>query len=79
MVDEIKRSLEEQKVFFGIKECLKKSKELERVVVAVDHRKDVARLLEANKVKFEVSEFSKQEIASRIGLDFKCEVFGIKK
>ena len=79
MVDEIKRLIEEQKVFFGIKESLKKSGEIDKAILSSDCRDEVKNLLSANKVKFEISDLSKNEISSRLGLSFKCEVFGLQK
>lgn len=79
MVNELKVFANQKKVFFGIKQCLKKSKEIDSVLLSSDHRPEVKKLLEANKIKTEVSEFDKKEISNKIGLDFHCEVFGIKK
>ena len=79
MVEELKNFIEQEKVFFGIKECLRKSGEIERALVSVDCRESIVKLLKINKVMIEKSEFSKEEIANKVGMKFKCEVFGLKK
>ncbi len=79
MVSEIRDFLEQGKVCFGIKECLKRKSNIKKVVVSRDCREDVKKVLSANKIDFHVSDFSKQDIAGKLGIDFKCEVFGLKK
>jgi len=76
---ELKSSVDEERVFFGIKECLRNSSKLDKAFLASDHRGEVKKLLEANKIKTEVLDSSKEEVTDRLGLRFQCEVFGIRK
>ena len=79
MVDEIRDAIKEEKVVFGVKQSLKNAKDLNKVILAVDCRDQIKQLMRVNKVKFEILDFSKEEIASRLGLDFQCEIFGLRK
>lgn len=79
MVEEIKKFLEQNKVFFGIKECLRKSKSIDKVIVSGDCREDVKKTLTVNKINFFVSELSRQDISNKLNLNFTCEVFGLTK
>ena len=79
MVHELKKNIESSKVFFGIKQSLKNSKTLEKAIVAADCRDEIINLLEDNKIDVEFMEFSKEELSNKLGLEFKCEVFGLKK
>ena len=79
MVHELKKAIEEKKVLFGIKEIMKNTKNLEKVFVAADCRNEIIGILENNKIIMEPLDFSKDELASKLTLDFKCEVFGLKK
>ena len=79
MVSEIKESMEQGRVFFGIKQCLKKSDELERAIISSDCREEIKNLLVANKIDFEVSELTKEDISGRLEMDFESEVFGLRR
>ncbi len=79
MVDELKKFIDSRKIFFGIRECLKKSNQIERAIVSADCRAEIKKILAANKIKFDTSEFSKDEIAKKIGLEFRSEIFGIRR
>ena len=79
MVHELKKSIGAGKVLFGVKQSLKNSKTLDKALVPEDCRDDVINMLEENGVDVEFIEFSKEDLASKLELDFKCEVFGIKK
>lgn len=79
MVHELKNSVEEDKVFFGIKQCLKKSSEIGGAVIVSDSRDEIKKLLKANGISFREIELSKREVAERLSIDFECEVFGIRK
>jgi ribosomal protein L30E len=78
---EIKDSITEEKVLFGIKQALKlsKGKKKPKVFVLKDVRDETIKKLETGKVKFEVlGRATKEEAAQELGLDFESEVFTIK-
>ena len=79
MVHELKNKITAGEVFFGIKQVLKNSKNLNKVIVPSDCREDIINLLEKNRIDIEIMEFSKEEMANKLELNFKCEVFGLKK
>ena len=79
MVQELKNSIDAEKVFFGIKQCLKNQKNLQEAVLVSDHRKDIRKILEVNNVNTRTLDLSKDEVTERLGLRFKCEVFGVRK
>ena len=79
MVHELKKSVEEGRIFFGLKQTLKNSKELNRIFVSSDCRKDVINKLKNQKVDVELAELNKEDLANTLELDFHCEVFGLKK
>lgn len=79
MVHELKRGIEEGKILFGIRQVLKNSKRLNKIIVADDCRKETLSLLDKCNLDIELSGFGKEDIANKLELDFKCEVFGLKK
>lgn len=79
MVFELKKGIESGKVLYGIKQSVKNSKNLNKAFVAADCRDDIVFLLEDNKIDIEFLDFSKEELTTKLELDFKCEVFGLKK
>ncbi|MCH7568144.1 MAG: hypothetical protein IIA87_01870 [Nanoarchaeota archaeon] len=79
MVHELKQHILARKVFFGIKQSLKNSKNLNKALLSSDCREEIMDLLEKNKIDIEIMDFSKQELADKLELDFKCEVFGLRK
>ena len=79
MVFELKKGIESGKVLYGIKQSVKNSKKLNKAFVAADCRDDIIFLLEDNKMDIEFLDFSKEELTTKLELDFKCEVFGLKK
>ena len=79
MVIELKKAIEERKVLFGIKQVMKNTKDLEKVFVVTDCRNEIIGILENNKVDIEFLDFSKEKLANKLMLDFKCEVFGLRK
>jgi ribosomal protein L30E len=76
---ELKKSVSEGKVLYGIKQALKHSDKIDKVLVPSNCRPQIKNLLKANKIDIEAMEFSKEDIAIALELDFKCEVFGMKK
>ena len=79
MMFELKKGLEEGKVFFGIRQAIKNSDNLDKALVSSDCREQIKNFLKINKIDFEELEFSKEELATKLELDFRCEVFGLKK
>jgi len=79
MVIELKKSIDAGKIFFGVKQSIKNSKNLKGVYVPKDVRSHTLKMLEQNNIKFEIIEHSKKEIAQKLEIDFYCEVFGLRK
>jgi len=81
-VKDIRESMKEGKVSFGIRQVLKsfkdkKSKKSHRVFVSKDAREDTIKALEDMKIEFEVLK-NKEEIAKELGLGFESEVYLLK-
>jgi ribosomal protein L7Ae-like RNA K-turn-binding protein len=76
-VRDIEDALKENKVFFGIKQCLKHKKKLKSVFIAKDARDETVDKLEKAGVEFIVLK-TKQDLAKQLNLDFESEVFSIK-
>ncbi|MDH3353442.1 MAG: hypothetical protein OEL87_03270 [Nanoarchaeota archaeon] len=74
-IKEIREAMENDLVFFGIKQALK-NKKLKSVFIARDTRDDTVEKLEAAKIEFDVLK-SKVDLAKELNLDFECEVFSI--
>lgn len=74
-IKEIREAMENDLVFFGIKQALK-NKKLKRVFIARDTRDDTVEKLEAAKIEFDVLK-SKVDLTKELNLDFECEVFSI--
>lgn len=79
MVLELKKSIADGKVLFGIRETVKHAKKISKAVVASDCRQEVISQLQNNKIELEVLEDTKHELANNLELDFRCEVFGLRK
>jgi ribosomal protein L30E len=79
MFEELKRAVESEKVFFGIKQALKNPGKIKNAYISSDSREQIRNLLKMNKIPFEVSDLSKDELAGKLEIDFKCEVFALKK
>ena len=79
MVHELKKRIDDGKVFYGIKETLNNSKDLNKAMVPADCRDEIVSLLGDNQIDVEFMELSKEELANKLELEFKCEVFGLKK
>jgi len=79
VVNELKSSIDAKNAFFGIKQCLRKQSELKEVVLVSNCREEIKKLLKANNVYTRVLDLTKEEVTERLGLEFECEVFGIKK
>ena len=76
---ELKSFIKDRKVIYGIKETVKNAEQIERAFITADCREHIKRLLDVNKIKTEVLDLSKEDIAISLELKFKCEVFGLKK
>jgi len=76
---ELKKNFEDNKLFFGIRETLKNSVKLSKVLVPSDCRVETINLLNKNKIDFESIDKTGEEIMNQFELDFVCEVFGLKK
>ncbi|MCH7965199.1 MAG: hypothetical protein IH852_14810 [Bacteroidetes bacterium] len=79
MVHELKKNIENGKVFFGVKQTLKNAKNLKKVILPSDCRMEIRELLDTNKIAIEELEFGKQDLSNKLELEFECEVFGLKK
>ena len=79
MVVELKKSIELGRIFFGVKQTLKNSKNLNRVKVPLDCRREIVDILEKNGIEIEQMDLTKHDLANKLELDFQCEVFGLKK
>lgn len=79
MLSEVKKAVESEKVYFGIKQTLKNSDKIRNVYISSDSREQIRNLLKMNKMPFEVSEFTKEELAGKLEIGFSCEIFGLKK
>jgi ribosomal protein L30E len=79
MLNEIKKAMESDKVFFGIKQTLKNSGNVKVAYISSDSREQIRNLLKMNKVPFEVSEFTKEDMTEKLEIEFRCEVFALKK
>ena len=79
MVEELQEFILQDKVFFGIKQSLKNSSRISKVIVPKDCREDIRKLLKVNKLGLDVLDFGKEEIYKRLGMKFQCEVFGVRK
>ena len=78
MVSELREFIDEEKVLFGMRQCLKNDKKLSQIFVALDTRPEMLSKLNEKKFKVEQIEQSKREIAEKLELGFLCEVFGLK-
>lgn len=74
---EIKESMENGSVFFGIKQTLKNKGKLKNVFITKDARDITVEQLEDAKIEFDVLK-SKTDMAKELNLDFECEVFSLK-
>ena len=79
MVSELKKRIESGKIFLGIRESLKNLKDMEKAIVASDCRSETIEMLKSRNINVEIRDITKEEMAKKLELDFKCEVFGIKK
>lgn len=79
MIHELKKSIDNNVVLFGVKEALRHSKNLDVAYVPADCRQETLSLLGNNNVEIEVMDISKKELAEKLELNFRCEVFGLKK
>lgn len=79
MVQDLKKRIDAGEVFFGIKQSVKNSKDLEKVIISNDCRADIIEKLKTCNVDLEVLEISKNEVSEKLELNFRCEVFGVKK
>lgn len=79
MVSELHEFVKTQKVVFGVRETMRHGKKLSRVFVASDCRQHVADTLKQKGLNVEWLEMPKDELTDKLALDFKCEVFGVKK
>lgn len=78
-MNEMKELIENDKVFFGAREIIKNAKNIERVIVPSDCRQKSKEMLEKSNLEIEFVEFSKQELVEKLGIEFQCEAFGVKK
>jgi ribosomal protein L30E len=79
MVRELKQHIEKKMVYFGIKQTLKNSGKLDKVFISSNCRSQVRKILNANKIEVEELDYSKNELRDHLGINFDCEVFGVRK
>ena len=73
-IKEISEAISDEKVSFGIRQCLKAGKKAKNVFIAKDTRDGTVEKLEDAKIEFIVLK-SKADLAKELNLDFECEVF----
>ncbi len=74
---ELREGIEEENVFFGIKQALKLGKKAKNIFIAKDTRDETVEKLEFSKLEFDVLK-SKTDLTKELNLDFECEVFSLK-
>ncbi|HLC54330.1 MAG TPA: hypothetical protein VJK07_01745 [Candidatus Nanoarchaeia archaeon] len=79
MVSELREFVDADKVIFGMRECLRNGKKLGRVFIASDTRHEMHDEIKKLGIEVEQIELSKKEISDKLGIEFLCEVFGVKK
>jgi ribosomal protein L7Ae-like RNA K-turn-binding protein len=77
-IKEIKEAIDDNKIYFGIKQAVKQKKDISFVFISKDARDSTVQKLEDAKVEFIVLK-TKAEMAKNLNLDFESEVFSIKK
>jgi len=77
-IKDIKEAIEEDKVYFGIKQAIKHKKDIASVFITKDARDETVKKLEEMKIEFIVLK-PKSEMTKNLNLDFESEVFSIKK
>jgi ribosomal protein L30E len=76
-VKELKDSIEQGRVLFGIKQALKSGKNAKNIFIAKDARDETVEKLEAAGLEFDVLK-SKADLTKELNLDFDCEVFSLQ-
>jgi ribosomal protein L7Ae-like RNA K-turn-binding protein len=77
-IKEIKEAIKDNKIYFGIKQALKRKKDIKAVFITKDTREETVEKLENAKIEFSVLK-DKDEITKNLNLDFTSEVFSIQK
>ena len=75
-VKEIKEAIGQGKIYFGIRQALKNTKNLSNVFITKDARDKTVEILDAAGIEFIVLK-SKEDLAKELSLSFECEVFSI--
>ena len=78
MTVELEKAIASKKILFGIKQTLKNVSKINKAYVSLDSRDQIKTLLKMNKIGIEIINLNKRELTARLGLDFECEVFGLK-
>ena len=76
-IRDLEEGLKENKVLFGIKQCLKHKKEIKSVFISKDTRDETVEKLEKAGIEFIVLK-TKKDLSKLLNLDFESEVFSIK-
>ncbi|MEK6858925.1 MAG: hypothetical protein AABX53_03370 [Nanoarchaeota archaeon] len=79
MVSELHAFIKADKIFFGVRECTKHAKKIQKVFVPSDVRVGLLASLEKTGVEIEHLELNKRELTDKLALAFFCEAFGVKK
>jgi len=76
-VKEIKDAMENNSVYFGVKESIKHKKEIKNVYVIKDARESTLKKLDDAKITYKPLK-TKKEMVKLLNLDFLSEVFSVK-
>jgi ribosomal protein L30E len=79
MVRELKQHIEKGMVYFGIRQTLKNGSKVGKAFVSSNCREQIRNLLDVNKIEVEELDYSKNELRDHLGINFDCEVFGVRK
>jgi ribosomal protein L7Ae-like RNA K-turn-binding protein len=79
-IKDIQEAIDNEKVLFGISQCLKHSKDkkpkIKKVFVAKDTRPETIETLEKHKIAFQTLK-EKETISTDLGLNFETEVISL--
>ena len=79
MMSELKKLIENDKVIFGSRECVKKANKISRVIIPNDARAETLKAFKEKDIEVEMIDSSKNEIMEKLELEFLCEAIGVKK
>jgi ribosomal protein L7Ae-like RNA K-turn-binding protein len=77
-IKELAKAIKDEKILFGIKQCIKNKAKLDNVFICKDTRDETVEKLEKAKIEFTVLK-NRSEMTKELNLDFLSEVFSIIK